>query len=114
VSGTCQAPDLEHYQEQDLSESDGHYSFYGEGTMGDMVGTVTHYFPKIGVAVIMLEDDLANGDEIHIKGTHTDFHQTVTSMQIEHQTIANAVKGQDIGMKVSQNVHEGDVVYRVG
>ncbi len=82
--------------------------------MEEMVGTVTHYFPKIGVAVIMLVDDIANGDEIHIKGTHTDFCQTVTSMQVEHRTIANAVKGQDIGMKVSRNVHEGDVVYRVG
>jgi hypothetical protein len=36
--------------------------------METVVGKVTHYFPKIGVAVILLEDDLANGNEIHIKG----------------------------------------------
>jgi hypothetical protein len=82
--------------------------------METVVGKVTHYFPKVGVAVILLEDDLANGNEIHIKGAHTDFCQTVTSMQIEHTTIATATKGQDIGMKVSQNVHAGDVVYKVG
>jgi len=82
--------------------------------MEKVVGTITHCFPKIGVAVIMLEDNLANGDEIHIRGTHSDFRQTVTSMQIEHKTVANAEKGQDIGMKVSQNVHAGDRVYRIG
>jgi putative protease len=81
--------------------------------MENVVGKITHYFPKIGVAVIMLEDDLTNGTQIHIRGTHTDFCQTVTSMQVEHKDIANAVKGQDIGMKVLQNVHAGDIVYRV-
>jgi len=45
---------------------------------------------------------------------HSDFCQTVASMQVEHKTIANAAKGQDIGMKVSQNVHSGDAVYKVG
>jgi putative protease len=88
--------------------------FIGSGTMETIVGNITHYFPKIGVAVIMLEGDLTNGDEIHIKGAHSDFCQTVTSMQVEHKTITNAVKGQDIGMKVSRNVHIGDVVYKVG
>jgi len=82
--------------------------------METVVGKVTHYFPKIGVAVILLEGDLANGTEIHIRGTHSDFCQTVTSMQVEHQNIATATKGQDIGLKVSQNVHAGDVVYKVG
>ena len=82
--------------------------------MENVVGKVTHYFPKIGVAVIMLEDALTNGDRIHIRGTHTDFTQTVSSMQVEHTTITSAVQGQDIGMKVIQNVHAGDVVYRVG
>lgn len=82
--------------------------------METVIGKVTHYFPKIGVAVIMLEDNLSNGDEIHIKGTHADFRQTVASMQVEHQTITTAAKGQDIGMKVAQYVHAGDVVYKVG
>jgi putative protease len=82
--------------------------------MENVVGKVTHYFPKIGVAVIMLEDTLSNGDRIHIRGTHTDFTQTVLSMQVEHTTITSAAQGQDIGMKVTQNVHAGDMVYRVG
>jgi putative protease len=82
--------------------------------MEKVVGKITHYFPKIGVAVVVLEDSLKTGDEVHIRGTHTNFSQTVTSMQIEHQTVTSAKKGQDIGMKVAQIVHEGDVVFRAG
>ena len=80
--------------------------------METMIGKVTHYYPKVGVAVVILEDQLVSGDMIHIKGAHEDFHQTVTSMEIEHQPIAEAGKGQDIGIKVIQKVHPGDVVYR--
>jgi hypothetical protein len=80
--------------------------------METMIGKVTHYYPKAGVAVVILEDRLISGDTIHIKGAHEDFHQTVTSMEIEHQTIAEATKGQDIGIKVIHRVHPGDLVYR--
>jgi hypothetical protein len=81
--------------------------------MEKRIGKITHYFHKIGVAVILLDDNLNTGDEIRILGTHTDFYQKVTSMQVEHITITSALKGQDIGLKVVQNVHEGDEVYRV-
>ncbi len=80
--------------------------------METMIGKVTHYYPKVGVAAIILEDHLENGDRIHIRGVHEDFHQTVTSMEIEHHYITEAGKGQDIGVKVIEKVHEGDVVFR--
>jgi translation elongation factor EF-Tu-like GTPase len=80
--------------------------------MEQKLGKITHYFQKIGVAVIMLEGDLNAGDEIHILGKQTDFRQKVTSMQIEHQTLTRATKGQDIGLKVAQTVHVGDEVFR--
>lgn len=81
--------------------------------MEKLIGKVTHYFPKIGVAVVSLTDDLKNGDQIRISGPHANFRQLVTSMQIEHTPIASATKGQEIGMKVSQLVHAGDVVYKI-
>jgi len=77
-----------------------------------MVGKVTHYYPRAGVAVVILEDHLAFGDMIHIKGLHDDFHQTVSSMEIDHETITEAGKGEDIGLKVTQRVHSGDAVFR--
>ena len=80
--------------------------------METMIGRVTHYYPKVGVAVVILEDHLAFGDMIHIKGPHEDFHQVVSSMEIDHEKITEARRGEDIGVKVTHPVHSGDEVYR--
>ena len=80
---------------------------------GKKVGSITHYFNKIGVAVIELTDTLKEGDKIKIKGSITDFDQTVESMQIEHEKIEEAKAGQDIGMKVKDSVRAGDEVFIV-
>ncbi len=82
--------------------------------MEKLIGRVTHYFNKIGVAVIEITDDELNvGDTIHIKGHTTDFKQIVNSMQIEHKPIEKATKGESIGMKVDSTVHEKDQVYKI-
>ncbi len=82
--------------------------------METLIGKITHYFGKISVAIIKLDSGELNvGDTIHIKGHTTDFTQTVGSMQIEHETIEKAKKGDDIGLKVDSKVHEHDEVYRV-
>ncbi len=82
--------------------------------MEKLVGKITHFFNKISVAVVKLTDDELNvGDTIHIKGKTTDFNQQVSSMQIEHQSIEKAKKGDEIGMKVDSPVHENDEVYKV-
>jgi putative protease len=76
------------------------------------VGRITHYFTKIGVAVIELKAPLAVGDHIVVKGPTTDFEQIVDSMQIEHKNVQRADAGQSIGLKVTQRVREKDVVYK--
>jgi hypothetical protein len=58
--------------------------------MEKVVGTVTHYFPKVGVAVVRIGYELHTGDQVRISGPHQNFSQRVTSMQIEHQTITSA------------------------
>ncbi|MBI4143483.1 hypothetical protein HY487_01210, partial [Candidatus Woesearchaeota archaeon] len=69
---------------------------------GMQVGKVSHYFSKIGVAVIdVTGGSIKMGDEVHIKGHTTDFRQKVTSMQIEQDKIEIAEPGQSIGMKVN-------------
>ncbi len=78
-----------------------------------LVGKVSHYFTKIGVAVIELSDKLSVGDEISIEGASTNFKQTITSMQIEHKNVKEAKKGDSIGMKVDDRVREGDEVYKI-
>jgi len=77
------------------------------------VGEVTHYWGKIAVAGIRLTGTLNQGDTIRIKGATTDFEQTVGSMQIEHQNMETAKKGQEVGLKVKDKVRRGDTVYKV-
>lgn len=77
------------------------------------VGKITHYYDKIGVAVVELSDTLAVGDLIKISGHDREFTMTASSMQVEHQQITEAKKGQAVGMKVDQEVFEGDEVYKV-
>ncbi len=80
---------------------------------GEQIGKITHYFGNIGVAVIELTGALKVGDNIRIIGGGTDFNQPVDSMQYEHQPIEEAKKGQSVGMKVQEKVHEGYKVYKV-
>jgi putative protease len=76
------------------------------------VGRVTHFYPKILVAVVELKLPLAVGDKIYIIGRTTHIEQAVESMQIEHKEIKAANPGQSIGLKVLDRVREEDVVYR--
>ncbi len=77
------------------------------------IGRVAHYFSNIGVAVIELTDTIREGENIHIKGAHTDFEQQAKSMQIEHEDIEEAGAGQSIGLKVKSRVRENDEVFKV-
>lgn len=80
----------------------------------ELIGKITHYFGKIEVGIIeIIRGGLAVGDTIHIKGTSTDFEQKVDSMQIEHEQINKAKKGDVIGLKVKDKVREGDEVYKI-
>ena len=82
--------------------------------MEKRVGIITHYFGKIGVAVMKIESGSVKiGDTIHIKGKHTDFTQTVDSMQVEHESVDTAKTGDEVGLKVTDQVHEKDEVYLV-
>lgn len=81
--------------------------------MEKQVGRVTHYFGKVGVAAVELEDELKVGDTIHVKGHTSDWTQTVESMQIEHQPVQKAGPGDVVGIKVADHAREHDIVYKV-
>ncbi len=76
------------------------------------IGHITHFFSKISVAILDLTAPLSVGDRILVKGPSTDFEQVVESMQIEHENIQRAEKGQSIGIKLTQQARERDVVYK--
>lgn len=78
-----------------------------------LAGKVSHYYSNIGVAIIELSATLRIGDEISIEGASTNVVQKVDSMQIEHASVAEAKKGESVGMKVTSRVREGDMVFRI-
>ena len=81
---------------------------------GQKIGKITHFFNKIGVAVLELEGKLKAGDTIVISGRGQEFEQAVDSMQVEHEQVTEAKKGDAVGLKVGQPVKEGDEVYLKG
>lgn len=80
---------------------------------GKRVGEVTHFFDRINVAVIMLSNTLHKGDSIHFLGHGSDFMQEVASMQIEHESIDEALKGQEIAIKVTKPVKKHTSVFLI-
>ncbi len=78
------------------------------------IGYISNYFSKLSVAVVEITSGtLSVGDTLRIKGHTTDFELKVSSMQIEHEMVTEAKKGDGIGLKVSEKVRKGDKVYRV-
>ncbi len=77
------------------------------------MGPVTHFYPRISVAIIKLARSLNLKDRLHFLGPRTDFEESVDSMQLNHKNIIEGKKGQEIGVKVMiQPVHAGDNVYK--
>jgi putative protease len=78
------------------------------------VGVVTHYFDRPHVAIVkMTSDQIKVGDQIHIKGAHTDLVETVESMEVEHQKIDVAQPATEFGLQVADRVRTGDRVFKV-
>ena len=78
-----------------------------------LIGKITHYFDKISVAIIELSGVLKVGDRVHVKGSSTDFEQDISSIQIEHEDMKKAKKGDAIGVKIDEKVREGDEIYLI-
>ncbi|MDE1855228.1 MAG: hypothetical protein KGH57_02840 [Candidatus Micrarchaeota archaeon] len=78
-----------------------------------LAGKITHFYGRIGVAVVELKGALKVGDSIEIEGASTKLSQKVASMQVNHKEVSACKSGDDIGLKVDGKVHEGDMVYKV-
>lgn len=77
-----------------------------------LLGKIDHYFDHIKVAAMKLKDSLKVGDIVHIQGGLVDFEQPIASMQIEHEKVQKAKKGDEIGFKVKKKVREGYRVFK--
>lgn len=80
---------------------------------GKAIGKVSHYYDKIGVAVVDLTGGLNVGDAIAIVGKDGSVSQDVESMQIDGKQVQSAGAKQSIGLKVSARVRNGDTVLKL-
>ena len=80
---------------------------------GKLIGKISHYFGNIKVAVIELTEELKVGDKIRVVGGEIDFTQSVESLEVEHQKVKVAKKGDSVGLKVEKKIREGYKVYKV-
>ena len=80
---------------------------------GDLIGEVFNYFDKIGVAAIRLKKGLKLGDTIRIIGGDKDFTDVISSIQIDGKGVESAGSGDEVGLKVSEDVNKGFKVYLV-
>ena len=76
------------------------------------LGKVTHYYDKAMVAIVKLSGGLKIGDAVKFVKGENEFTQNIESMQIEHEALKSAKKGQEVAIKVSQPAKEGALVYK--
>lgn len=81
--------------------------------MGKFIGKVAHYFDKVMVIVVKLEDYLSIGDTIRLKKGEEEFDHLVDSIQIEHKNVEKAEKGNEVAIKISRPAKQGAEVYRL-
>ena len=77
------------------------------------IGEVTHYYNKLGVAIVKLKDKLNIGDRIRFGRGETQFDQSVDSMQIDHAGVKTGKKGDEVGVKVAGKAHDGAPVFKL-
>ena len=77
-----------------------------------LVGNVTHYYSKIGVAEIELKHrNLSVGENIQIEGEKTFIEQKIESMQVENKDVKKGKKGEEIAIKVQEKVYKNDNIF---
>ena len=82
--------------------------------MNVQIAKVTHYYDKIGVAVIDVgKKALKVGDVVKISGHDNEFNQTVGSLQVEHEQVQKIGAGKSGAFKTDKPVKEGDAIYVV-
>jgi hypothetical protein len=78
-----------------------------------LIGRVSHYFNRLGVAVVKLEGELKVGDAILFLGHTTDLTQLVCSMEEEHHKLLEAAPGMTVAVKVDEPVRNGDQLFKI-
>jgi len=76
------------------------------------VGKVVHYYDKIGVSVVELNEDLSIGEKIRVLAYMGEFVQEVNSMRVLDKDVCLARKGLKVTIKMDNKVKKDDLVLR--
>lgn len=80
------------------------------------IGQITHYFDKISVGVLSIEEgQIKLGDQVQIgvdDGKET-FTQTISSMQVDHQPVELAKAGDEVGFKLDKPAKSNTLVFLI-
>lgn len=78
------------------------------------IGIVTHYYDKIGVAIVALDGLLAKGDKVRFtKNGEYLFEQEIIEIQVGHEKLESANKGVLVGLKTLEIVPEGTEIFKL-
>lgn len=80
------------------------------------VGKISHYYNHLGVAIIEVSSPFSVGDTlkfVKLGSGEEIFQQAISSIQEDHKQLEKTKKGQSVGVKVDQKVHEGVEVFKV-
>ena len=97
--------------------SNDYAQMYGSAslTKKDYIGIVTNFFKKINVAELLVETkELAIGDKVMIQGPTTGCIEfTIEELQIEHNNVKKAIKGQQVAVKINDIVRPKDKLFKI-
>ncbi|OGF65933.1 hypothetical protein A3I27_01745 [Candidatus Giovannonibacteria bacterium RIFCSPLOWO2_02_FULL_43_11b] len=79
----------------------------------EIIGKVTHFYDKLGVAVVKLTDKLSTGDKIKVVKGDNEFTDVVVSMQINQESVSSAKAGEEVAVMISKVAKEGSIVYKI-
>lgn len=77
------------------------------------IGEITNFYNRIGVAEVLLRNSgVSIGDELLIYGkTTAAFFSRVSELQINHQAVKKAIKGDLVGIKLGSSAKPNDKVF---
>ena len=98
-------PMVKDFSEVENSSSDFYRSFLGK---------ITHLYPKVGVAVLKLSDDLKIGEKIAVFDEKIGVEKMIVDeMEIENKKVKKAEKGREVGIKFPFKVYKNAEVYKI-
>ncbi len=78
------------------------------------IGKIKHLFKEGTIACFYLAvDKISNGDKIVIQDNNDFFMQEIEEMQIDNNTVEEAVKGDELSIKINKSISKNATVYLI-